>query len=812
MAEDHISLEKIPQSNTNRSLPNTQSHEAPSTSVNGFGSDVGKDESPSLLQLWWQLIYRRRLLIVSIITIVLPLVAVESYRNKSIYQATTTIEVRREGSSLKPNDIFYPDAYDNTKAEAVIIKSRPVIEKTVVGLKLDQDPHFLDVNKKRSVWEALTVFGIWGNGKAQKGERAAANNRVSGQGTPDAEYETGDKLSAGGASTLTAAERARLAPYIGAVTKNLKVESVRETRLLKISFSHTDPAIAAQVSNGIAQNFIDYNFQNKTEHFANASAWLEDSTRKLKARVEEAEQKLANYSRDNNIFSPEGKENLITENLVRLHDQAMRAETDRILKQSLYEEVKKGRVAQLPEAFADPKTTELKKTLNELAVTASQLSVRFGSKHPKLIEIRQQMDTIQQQIDANRSMLEEKLKADYVRAFRDENSLKAALNRAKAEAVRQNQSAIHFSVLQQEQATAKALYTDFLNKNSQVSMQLAEQYNNVRMIEMAESPLLPIGPNRVAMMLIGFVLSLAFGVGLSWLIENLNTKIRTVEDVARATQLPVLAVVPTLSESSLSTIRTGLHESKDGEDSSQQALDMPAKSLSSEMLRDFTVADEAYRMLRTAVLLSTAGHPPRTILIASAQPGDGKTTSVINTAIVFTQLKAEVLIIDCDMRKPPTHKLDCFVDEKGLSTYLAGGGQVEDFIKRTPIPYLSIFPAGPTPPNPSELISSNSMKEMLHSLLGRYDYILIDSPPLGSVTDPMILSTLVDGVILVAKSGRSKGEVLRRGLQSLSSVRAKVLGVILNDFKKRSKENDYYYAYNQHSNHSGKVNGNGSSV
>jgi len=794
MAEERISLEKTPDSNANQAQSNNHLHEALSSDGNAYGSNYERHEGLSLLRKWWRLICRRKLLIISVIMIILAFVTIEAYRKRSVYQAITTIEVRREGSSLQPNDIFYHYAYDNTKTEALIMKCRPVIERTVVKLKLDRNPRFLDVTRKRSVWEAITAL------KQGDAEQEQKDDQVAAVETPGAESEPGDKSETADKGTLSAAERARLTPYIQALMNNLKVEDVRETRLLRLSFTHTDPEIAAIVSNGVAQNFIEYNFQNKTQYFTNTSAWLEDSTRKLKARVEQAEQKLANYSREHDIFSLEGKENLTVDKLVRLHDQAMRAETDRLLKQSLYEEVKRGRVAQLPEAFADPKTAELRKTLNELAVTASQLGVKFGSRHPKLIEIRQQMATIQEQIDANRSILEEKLKADYERAVREEDPLKAALNRAKAEAVQQNQAAIQYNVLQQDQATAKALYTDFLSKTSQANIQLAEQYNNVRLIEAAEPPTGPIGPDRMSTILIGFVLSLAFGVGLAWLIENLNTKVRSVEDVGRATQLPVLAVIPTLSENSLSAIQTGLRELKDGGGSPQLALDLPARSVSSAMLRDFSVAGEAYRMLRTSVLLSTAGHPPRTILITGAQPGDGKTTNVINTAIAFTQLKAEVLIIDCDMRTPMIHKLARLEKEKGLSTYLACGGDVAEFIKQTPIPYLSIFPSGPAPPNSSELISSDSMKEMLNSLIDRYDYILLDSPPLGGGADSIILSTIVDGVILVAKSGKSKSEVLRRAVCDLSSVRARVLGVILNGCNVGREGHDYYYSYRYRSN------------
>ncbi|MCI0422161.1 MAG: polysaccharide biosynthesis tyrosine autokinase, partial [Acidobacteria bacterium] len=639
------------------------------------------------------------------------------------------------------------------------------------------------------------------SGDAKSGSEGAKSDRE------EAKNESGNDPKTAGKTVPLATEQARLMPYIHTLMGNLKVSDVRETRLLKIAFTHTDPEIAGLVSNGIARNFIEHNFQSKTQRFDDASTWLEDSTRKLKDRVEQAEQKLASYSRQHNILPLEGGDNLTAGKLVGLHGQVMRAETDRILKQSLYEEVKQGRVSQLPEAFADPKTAELRSTLNQLAVTASQLSVKFGAKHPRSVEVQKQMATIQEQIGSNRTTLEEKLKADYERAVRDEESLKAALSRAKTEAVQQNQSAIQYSILQQDLATAKSLWTEFLNKTSQANIQRAEQFNNVRLIEAAEPRGLLVGPNRTTPILIGLILTLALGVGLAWVLEKLNTTVKSVEDVNRSIQSPVLAVIPTLSQDSLSVIRTGLHHLKDGSDSTQQAMDQPTNSVSPTMLADFTAADEAYRMLRTSVLLSTAGRPPRTIMVTSGQPGEGKTTTVINTAIAFTQLKAEVLIIDCDMRRPMIHKLARIDKQKGLSTFLSGSGDIAEFIKRTPIPYLSILPSGPTPPNPSELISSESMKEMLNVLLDRYKYILIDSPPLIAVADPMILSTIVDGVILVARSGKSKSEALRRASQHLSSVRAKVLGVILNNLNVRRENYEYYYSANYHTDSSDQVTG-----
>jgi capsular exopolysaccharide synthesis family protein len=764
-----------------------------------YGGSPKGEAKLAMLREWRRIIYRHKWLILSIVVAVLPLATIQAYRAKPVYQATTTIEIRSEGSSLaKAGTLVYVDSSETTKSEMLIIKSQPVMKKTVSDLNLDRNSRFLEVNTKRSVLEAITSL-VKGN----------VSENASKTGANAGELKTAGIDGYDSPMLSEQAERKRLAPYIQTLTDNLSVTPERDTRLLRISFRHTDPEIATAVANGVARSFMDYNFDTKTERFNSASTWLEDSTRRLRSQVERAEQKLVNYSKENNIISVEGKENLVADKLTKLHDQVLRAQTDLILKKSLYEEVKQGRVAQLPEAFADPGESEVRKELNALAVEASQLSVKFGAKNPKVQEVQKRMATLQEQLKGNQGRLEDKLKADYERAIREEADLKTELERVKGEAVQQNQASIQYSVLQQDLETAKALYQDFLNKTSQAGIQRAEQFNNVRMIEEAESST-PAGPNRSQTIIIALVVSLTLGIGLAYLIENLNTTIRTVEDVSRLTQLPLLAVIPSLNDALPQGRRNGVQgngirsiemkggQAKELNDSYKSLGDFSDKPVLVDSMKMFSAAAEAYRMLRTSILLSTAGRPPKTMMVTSSQPGDGKTTTIFNIALALTQLKAEVVIVDCDMRKPRIHKLLQLTKGEGLSTLLSSGGDLNRFISRTSVPHLSAIPCGHVPPNPSELISSESMKELLRSLGERFDYVLIDSPPLFTVSDPIILSTLVDGVILVVKSGQSKSELVRRACQDLASVGARILGVTLNNLNIRKDGYDYYNSYRQY--------------
>jgi len=791
MSDERLELEKIPSSEGQLVRTGYLRAGYGDSAAYGYGYGYGDDERAYLRRMW-HVIRKRKLVIAVIAVLVTSVITVEVFRSKSIYLAATTIEIGKERTMMRSGDvIIQADEMDDNylvslgmKTKMRLLQSRPLLEDVVVNLKLDQNPKFMDVTTKKSIWEAMqSIMSKFRPPEARDAAPPPVQTLLATQFDEPRSRE----------------ESARLSPYVDVLAANLSAEPLTDTRMLVVSFTHTDPVIAADVVDNIAQVFIKRNFENKTESFTNTSNWLERSTRELKAKVEQAEQALANYSRENNIYSTDGKENLAIDKLSRLHDQATRAETDRILKQSLYEEVQAGRADKLPEAFLEARTTELKKKLGDMTVQLAQLDATYGPKNPRVIELKQQIIAIQQQVDESRHGLEEKLKADYERAVRDEGSLKAALDRAKAEAAQQNQAAIQYSLLKQDVETAKQLYTDFLQKMNQTKIQEHEQHNNLKMIDPPQVPSAPLGPNRARTILIGFLLSLVAGTGLVLFLEYLDNTVKTVEDVARYAQLPALSVIPALSGR-----RTRRHLSS-GEKKSAALTLKETASLNYDLLATLdsrSSAAEAYRALRTSVLLSSVDQPPKLLLVTSGQPGEGKTTTAINTAISLAQLGGSVLIIDCDMRKPSVHKVLGIEQPRGLSTYLSLNGKLIDVMQKLPIPNLWVMPCGPIPPNPAEMISSTRMKELLRTLGENFDHIVIDSPPLLKVTDSVILSTMVDGVILIVHGGKSTGDVLRRTRQELSLAGAKIFGVVLNNVD--NAQGEYYenygnYTDNEHS-------------
>ena len=784
----------------------------PEAYIDEYAAEYGdagtrQEEQTRVLRELLLAVRKRKWWILGFTVVVTVVTGIEILSVRPTYSASAVVEVRKENAPLIiANGEADLDSSLSLNTKILMFKSRPLLEDVSNRLKLDQNSTFRNVSQKRSWWE--TIKGLAGGDPDET--RAEMMPAVGGKDLRADKATTQRNLDPLG---LPAADP-RLDSTVGILGRGLAVERIKDTQALKISFSHGSPEIAALVANGLAQSFIQKNFESKIDKFTNASSWLESSADKMKAKVREAEQALANYTRDHNIFTTQGQNTLTSDRLVRLHDQAMRAEADVFLKGSLYEEVKQGRVAKLPAAYGDPRISELQKKLSDLSIQAVTLDVTYGPEHEKVREIKQQMSVVQEQIEESRKALESKMRVDYERAERDQKLLATALEQAKGEAVQQDQAAIQYSILKQDVDTANSLYTEFLHKTSQADLERAQQQNNISIIQPAQIPRSPEGPNPALLILLASILSLAGGVGIAFVLERFDTSIKNVGDVNRYAQLPTLGVIP-----SIATVRARELASEPNRDRNRRAFSVsdagtsllpgaqtadvsnldsdPALSQLFDM-RDTSSVSEAYRVVRTSVLLSAPGSPPKTILLTSGRPGEGKTTTVVNTARSLAQLGSSVLIIDADLRKPATHKGLDGQNDFGLSTFLSQNAELDGLIQKLKIPNLSLLACGPIPPNPAELLSSDRMKELMRLVTERYDHVLIDSPPLLYVTDSVILSTLVEGVILVVHGGRSTRDGVRQSRNMLTNVGAKIFGVVLNNVSSRnlSASDLTYYPYN----------------
>jgi polysaccharide biosynthesis transport protein len=770
---------------------------------------------------WARAIFKRKWLIAAIVAVGTAFSLFAAFRTRDAYQAFAVVSVGKEDTAVikakEGNLIVQNDEPLTTKM--YLLQSAPLLEEVIVNMKLDRSEDFLNP-RERTLKE---TFGSM----SEFVKQAYHGRRNGSEPAPDMPGSLSQPASGGEPEPqYSPAESWRLAPFVEIFRKNLLVEPVldarlknysaeplSDTRLLKVAYTHPDPALAAAICNQLAQSLINHNTENKSDKLKGASNWLDRSTRELKARAERAEQALANYTRAHNNIAPQGKGSLSADRLLRLQAEVTRSETDRIIKESLYEDVKNGRVEYVPPVYSDASLGELQKKLGDLTVQAAQLDVNYGPDNPQTLEVQQQIAAIRKQIESHRKSLEVKLKLDFDRAIRDEQRFSRALEEAKDNTAKENVDTFQYGILQQEVDTTKTLYNNFLEKSSEAKFELAQQQNNLRVVEPARAPRRPAGPNRPLWTMIGFVFSLTFGVGLALLLEVLDRSIKSADGLSHRLQLPALAVIPSFSRKEARVLKGKFNRklklpavaaangdaavNGDAHGSLGNALSL-GKTLPSEpkliSLGGRSPAHEAYRLLRTSIMSSEsgAGIKAKTWLITSSQPAEGKTTTVINVATSIAHLGRSVLIVDCDLRRPTAHKRLRVAQEPGLSTYLSGEVELENVIQKLDIPGLSFIPSGAPPYNPGDMISSQKMKEMVETLANLCDYIVFDSPPL-LLADPLILSTLVDSVILVVNGGKSNWETMSLARQELSSVGANVFGVVLNDVP--AKHIPYYGHY-----------------
>jgi capsular exopolysaccharide synthesis family protein len=777
----------------------------------------------SKLGVVWRAFKKRKWLIIAVTLLVTMGVAAEVSRYRRNYTSSVLLEIRKETNSfLATAPDADPENIVNINTKILMIQSRPLVEDVVRKLGLTEEKRFLDVSNKRSWSQTATSIlirlGLADRSEPDEGLPAIQSGSAGRVKNPTAPLATTPDAEPMESLPDIPKSDASLDRYVAVLQSGLEVSHPRDTQALRISFSHTHPEIAALVANGVAQCFIQRHFKKKTESVNNTSTWLERSTADLKSKMAQAEQALADYTRDHKILPNQGQ-SLAGNMLLKLHDQLARAETELLLKQSLFDEVNAGRGDRLPEAFSDSKTLELQKHLDEVALTEAQLSASYGPENPKLVEIRRTKALLEQQLADSKIAFQEKVKGDYQRAVRDRAAIAAALERAQAAAAEQDQSAVQYNILKDEAATASGLYKDFLQKTKQASLEVAQQHNNISVIQPALVPKSPDGPTYGVAVLLAFLGSLAGSIGVAVLIEQFDNTIKGVNDVNRYVKLPTLGVIPSipadpglLAESN-GTKRKGrlslkAYESQKGAESAgivKYTSLLTSGGWTPPQNADvakFTspngkyLAAEAYRALRTSVLLSTESRP-KTLLFTSSQPGEGKTTTLLNTATCFAQLGGEVLIIDCDLRKPYGKSGLSGRGAIGLSSLLYGTAGIDRAVYKLQTPQLSLLPRGPACPNPAELISSERMKELLRTLSEHYDHILIDSPPLLCATDSVILSTLVDAVLMVVRVGKSTREAVHQSRAMLTAVGANLVGVVLNDIDLRHATNsDFaYYTY-----------------
>jgi capsular exopolysaccharide synthesis family protein len=575
---------------------------------------------------------------------------------------------------------------------------------------------------------------------------------------------------------------------------------VADTRLVEIRYSSPNPQLAANVVNTLVQTFIEENIRSKFDSTMQASDWLSKQLYDLQLKVETSEEKILRYEKDNGMAGVDEKQNIITSKLDELNKELTVAESDRIEKQSQYEQTLSDDAELLENADKDSLIGKLRSEEADLKMQYAQLTSQFDESYPKVIELKGQLQQLEKNIHAEVKKMSARAATQYQAALHHEKLLRVAFEAQKEEANKLNEKAVDYNLLKRDYETNRKLYEELLEKLKQASVSAGLKSSNIRIVDAARVPTSPSTPNIPRNIELSLLLGILGGVALAFVLEAIDTTVRTPEQAEIVSGLPSLGVIPL----SLNGSRPFLNGSKPFL-SGRPFLIGGSPALSMELIthkRPQSQIAESFRSLRTSILLSGSFESrPKVLLITSALPKEGKSSTSVNLAIVLAQKGSRVLLVDGDMRRPSLHRVLGLSREVGLSSLLDGTTAEEKAILPAPdFPNLFVLPSGPSPSNPVELLDSDSLRKLLKTWRDQYDYVIIDSPPTLSLTDAVVISPETDAVVMVIRSGETTKDAVRRTRDTLLQVNAKIIGIVMNAVDLSSPDLYYYYYYSKRGN------------
>jgi succinoglycan biosynthesis transport protein ExoP len=712
-------------------------------------------------------IQKRRWTVITVFAVIVITVAILTFTATPIYEATARLIIDKENPNVVSiQEVMSVDASgsDYYQTQYKIIESRTVAREVIRHLNLDKSEEFfpkpkddLISNVKRSIQETIAFW----------------------KDSITSLLRTGDESRP---KTLEGFEPD--SPLVSDFIKRIKVSPIRNSRLVDVRFESKDSVLAATIVNTLADVYISQNLETKLRAVQDAVKWLHNRIEEERKKVEKAEQALLRYKEKHSIITDFSSdvENITAQKLAHLNTQVVEAESNRVEAETRYKQAMvltgtPDMLDSIPEVLNNELIRQIKSMEVELFKRISELSKKYGQKHPRMVAIESELNTLQKRRTQEVSRVINSLKNEYKVALAKENSLKAALAKQKKESLELNQKAIQYGVLRRESESARYMYELLIKRFKETSLTEDMKTGNIRIVDRAEVPEYPTKPKKKLNILLAIIVSLLTGTGLAFFFEYLDNTIKLPEEVEKHLDIPFLGSTPLFSTKNKWNIR---------DDTSPElvAFNYPRST-----------ASELYRGIRTSILFSSAEAVPQVVLITGVGQQEGKTITTANLAVTMAQADSKIVILDCDMRRANVHKVFGTANDHGISNLLVGNSNMREAILHTRIPNLDVIPCGPIPPNPAELLGSTRMTTLLNSLRKHYAHILIDSPPSIAVTDAVVLSKSVDGVILVIRAGYTAKEIIKSGIAQFGAVGAHILGAVLNgvDMSRDSYRYQYYY-------------------
>jgi len=565
------------------------------------------------------------------------------------------------------------------------------------------------------------------------------------------------------------------------ISSAIIVEPIRGTKIVQVRFVSTNPKFAAILVNRIAEAYIEALLDMRMHSSGMTLQWIGGQINDERDKLEKSERVLQEYMRDSDIITIENKLAVLPQKLSELSIQLTRAEAKRKEFEGLSE-----RLNSIPESLEgadsmpviseDPIVSSLKIHLIESERKMNELSKKYGPKHPELRDAVNDVNILRQQLNQEIRRVIASVEEGFKLAKINEKKLTELLNESKQEALEVNEKFIQYGVLERDVETNRKIFESLLKRMGEQSINEEIQSVKVFHLEKAETPRRPYSPRKTLNMIVGLLIGTLGGIGCAFFMEYFDNTVKSPDEIEEKYGIPVIGMVSLLKS-----------KGKDGDDKRIETIvmDEPKAAIS-----------ESFKALRTAIMLSSAESPPRSLLVTSMGPEEGKTSTSINLALAVSRFHKKVLVLDCDLRKPRIHKIFGIDNSKGLSTYLAGDDM--DVITELADGGLSVVTSGPIPPDPSELLGSKRFDTFISNMSEKFDLIICDSPPVMSVSDALVLASKMEGTVIVARAGKATHDMLSKGLKALSDVTARIVGILINAIEVRKGDYYYYKYYNNY--------------
>jgi polysaccharide biosynthesis transport protein len=698
----------------------------------------------------WRVIWKHRWSVLGTFFGTVLIVGIAVFLKTPIYTATATLLIERQAPQMLDIRTFLapeqlgPDEYDYYQTQFEILKSRSLASQVI------RDQH---LEKLR-----------WFAGVERNFVQSNFHSQLDLGGYPNNE-------------TIDA--------YLG----SLQVEPVPRTRLVKVHFSTPNPELSAIVANAHVAAYIDQGLELHLQATKEAQRYLDDKLGELRERVERSEATLNSYRRDKGILSLNDKENTVVQNLAALNKSLIEAEAERIGLEAQARLIHNRDYDSLPAVINSALIQTLKAQLARDEDEYAALSSQFTSRYSRMAQLEAQLDESRRRLKTEVQKVVEGIQSAYLAAQSKEDELRAKVEEQKTAAFGLKDNAVKYAILAREVDTNRQLYDGVLQRIKELGVATEGRISNVSIIDRAVPPLRAAKPKKRLDLGMSGLAGLLGGLGLAFILEYFDSRLATPQEAERYLRLPSLAAIPDLASIgdahnyTRNVLMVGSHNK------------LPATSQTTALSRDprLVLVTEAYRILHTNLLLSQPGEPPKTILFTSSAQGEGKTFTTLNTALMFTEMGARVLVIDADLRHSTCHRGLGTSNGLGLTEVLTGQREVAEMVHSLANPYLFLLTGGARPPNPVAILGSNKMREILAEVQTQYDYVLVDAPPVIPVADATLLSGMVDGVVLVVNSQKTPDYVVKEACERLGRARARLLGIVLNQIDVRNGAYAHYY-------------------